>query len=189
MACSEELCKIFEKTITNMIYSDNKITDNLRYLDKILELNLNLGSNYAVDAKKLAENINPVDFTSLFSESWGEKLKSIFFKPKSLWEKLGDGEVEINFSEEFNSEEAKFVNALRFLHFEELVFFQPYPINKVTLTFKGMIKISNGGFYKEYKRQKWKDLYQKYAWIVAVLTFIAGWILKPILELLPKLIK
>jgi len=172
-----------------MIYSDNKITDNLKYLDKILELNLKLGNNYIVEAKKLAENINPIDFSSLFSESWGEKLKSIFFKPISLWEKLGDGKLEINFSQEFNSEGSKFINALRFLHFEELIFFQPYPINTVTLTFKGMIKISNGGFYKEYKRQKWKDLYQKYAWIVAILTFIAGWILKPILELLPQLIK
>jgi hypothetical protein len=171
-----------------MIYSDNKIEDNLKYLDKILELNLKFGNNYKVGAQKLAEEINPIDFSSLFSEGWAEKLKSYFFRPKSLAEQFGEGKLELNLSDEFNSDEAKFINALHFLHSKELVFFQPYPINTVTLTFMGMIKISNGGFYKEYKRQKWKDRYQKYAWIVAVLTFIAGWILKPLIDLIPKII-
>ena len=170
------------------VYSDNKITDNLEYLDKILSVNLELGSNYKIDAKKLAENINPIDFSSLFSETWAEKLKSYFTKPKSLWEKFEDGH-EFAFPEEFNSEESKFVNALYFLHYEGLVVFQPYPINTVTLTFKGIIKLSSGGFSKEYKRQKWKDRYQKYAWIVAILTFIAGWILQPIIKLIPTILK
>jgi hypothetical protein len=169
-----------------MIYLDNKICDNLKYLDKILTLNLELATNYKIDAKKLAENINPMDFSSLFSETWSEKLKSYFIKPKSFCENLGDNNLEFNLPLEFNSEESKFINALYFLHSEQLVVFQSYPINTITLTFKGMIKISNGGFYKEYKRQIWKDRYQKYSWIIAIITFIAGWILKPIMEIIIK---
>lgn len=172
-----------------MIYLDNKITDNLKYLDKILEINLKQSTNYRITVHKLAENINPIDFSSLFSETWADKLKSFFSKPKPLWEKLGDNPVELNLPKEFNSDESKFINALYYLHSEELIVFQPYPVNEVTLTFKGMIKISNGGFFADYKRQQWKDRYQKYAWIVAVLTFIAGWILKPLIDLLPKILK
>ncbi len=172
-----------------MIYVDNKITDNLKYLDKILEINLKKSTNYKITVFKLGENINPIDFSSLFSETWSEKLKSFFSKPKPFWEKLGDNPVELNLPQEFNSEESKFINALYYLHSEGLIVFQPYPVNEVTLTFKGMIKISNGGFHADYKRQKWKDRYQKYAWIVAVLTFIAGWILKPLIDLIPKIIK
>ena len=167
-----------------MNYKDERVTDNLKYLDKILETNLKLGNNYKIDVKRLAENINPIDFSSLFSETWADRLRSIFFKPKSLWEKFGDEELTLEIPSEFNSEESKFINALLYLHQEELIVFTPYPINTSLLMFKGMIKISSGGFYKEYKRQERKDLYQNYAWIVAILTFIAGWILKPILDII-----
>ena len=163
-----------------MPFIDTKIEDNLKYLDKILNVNLEKANNYKIDAKKLAENIDPIDFESLFSESWADKLKSWFVKPKSL------ADMDFEFPTEFNSEESKFINALWYLHSQGLIVFEPYPVNTVLLTFAGIIKISNGGFYKEYKRQKRKDTFQKYFWLVAILTFIAGWILKPSIELLMK---
>ena len=161
-----------------MTYDDHKISDNLKYLDKILEVNLKQSNNYKIDAKKLAGNINPIDFESLFSESFADKVKSWFVKPKSL------AEMDFEFPIEFNSDESKFVNALWYLHSEGLLHFNPYPVNTSLLTFRGILKISNGGFYKEYIRQKHKDKFQKYFWLVAILTFIAGWILKPLVEYL-----
>ena len=161
-----------------MIYDDHKISDNLKYLDKILEVNLKQSNNYKIDAKKLAENINPIDFESLFSESFADKVKSWFVKPKSL------AEMDFEFPAELNSDESKFINALWYLHSEGLLFFNPYPVNTSLLTFKGVLKISNGGYYKEYQRQIRKDRFQKYFWLVAILTFIAGWILKPLFEYL-----
>lgn len=163
-----------------MPFIDTKIEDNLKYLDKILNINLEKANNYKIDAQKLAENIDPIDFESLFSESWADKLKSLFLKPKSL------AEMDFEIPTEFNSDESKFINALYYLHSQGLIVFQPYPVNTVLLTFAGIIKISSGGFYMEYKRQKRKDAFQKYFWLVAILTFIAGWILKPSIEFLMR---
>jgi hypothetical protein len=163
-----------------MPFIDTKIEDNLKYLDKILNISLEKANNYKIDVIKLAENIDPIDFESFFSESWADKLKSWFVKPKSL------ADMDFEFPKEFNSEESKFINALWYLHSQGLVFFEPFPVNTVLLTFAGIIKISNGGFYKEYKRQKRRDSFQNYFWLVAIMTFIAGWILKPLIELLIK---
>jgi hypothetical protein len=165
-------------------YKDEKVTDNLKYLDKILETNLKLGNNYKIDVKKLAENINPYDFSFVFSETWADKLRNLFSKPKSIWENFENQQLNLDSQAEFNSEESKFINALLYLHKEELIIFTPYPINTSQLMFSGMIKLSSGGFYKEYRKQKRRDLYQNYAWIVAILTFIAGWIFKPLLEII-----
>lgn len=159
-----------------MFYDDHKIEDNLKYLDEILQINLKDGNNYKMDAKKLAESINPIDFESLFSESWADKIKSWFVKPKEL------ADIDFKIPMEFNSEESKFVNALIYLHSEGYLIFHPFPVNTSTITFKGIMKISSGGFYKEYKRQKRTDRFQKYFWLVGILTFIAGWVLKPLIE-------
>jgi len=172
-----------------MEYLDNKIKDNLKYLDKILEINLSKGTNYKIDVKTLAENINPIDISSFFSESWKDKIKGFFVKPKPLWELFGEQELNLDDASQFNSEESKFVNALLYLHNEGYIIFAQYPINTSLLLFKGMIKISSGGFYKEYTRQKKRDLYQNYAWVVAVLTFMAGWILKPLLKIVQEYFK
>jgi hypothetical protein len=161
-----------------MIYNDHKIKDNLKYLDQILKVSLEKANNYKIDAQTLASNINPFDFETLFSETWADKVKSWFVKPISL------ADIDFEIPEEFNSEESKFVSALWYLHSQGLIYFEPYPANTVLLTFSGIIKISNGGYLKEFKRQRRRDLYQKYFWIVAILTFIAGWILKPSIEIL-----
>jgi hypothetical protein len=147
-------------------------------LDKILEINLKQSNNYKIDAKKLAENINPLDFESLFSESFSEKVKSWFVKPKSL------AEMDFEFPVEFNSDESKFINALWHLHSEGLLHFTPFPVNTSLLTFKGILKISSGGFYNEYKRQKRRNIFQNYFWLVAILTFIFGWFLKPLADII-----
>jgi len=173
-----------------MNYLNNKIKDNLKYLDKILELNLQNGYNYKIEIQKLAININPIDFSSLFSETFAERLTRIFTKPnKSIWKNLENTDFELYISEESNSEASKFINALFYLHQEELIIFTPYPINTSLLTFRGMIKISSGGFYMEYKREKKKELYEKFAWIVSILTFIAGWMLKPLLVIFQNYLK
>lgn len=163
---------------TSYNYNETKIVDNLKYLDRILEVNLKKSENFLIEVRKLADNISPIDFDRLFSESFADKVKAIFVKPKSL------ADIDFNFDipAESNTEEAKFLNALFYLHSEGLIVFKPYPENTSYLTFKGIIKISNGGFVKEYKRNQLKDNLQKYAWIVAILTFVLGWISKPIID-------
>jgi hypothetical protein len=112
-----------------MSYSDKKVTDNLKYLDKILEVNINKSKDYRIEIKKLAQNIEPIDFNFTFSETWAEKFRNIFNKPKSLADLLDNSNFTFQIPKEFNSHESKFLNALLYLHQENHIVFTPYPIN------------------------------------------------------------
>ena len=167
-----------------MEYNDKKVLDNLKYLDKILELNLEESNNYTISINDLVTGINPFNFDKLVSSSFIEKIVDYFGKTKSL------ADLDFGTPEKFTSAESKLLNALAYLQKEELLIFSPN--SKISiLTFKGIIKLSKGGFYQEYKRNRREGFYRKYFWIVAILTFITGFIIKPLFELLriPELIK
>lgn len=172
------------KIIMNMKkrYNSKKVEDNLKYLDEVLEIILDDSENYKIDLTKLTRTLNQYDSKVFFKDDSWDKMRKLFKSKKSL----NDLDLKFEILEEYNLNSANLLIALYFLHHQGLISFQPPPKGQLFLLYPGIIKISKGGFYGEYIRQKRKDAFQKYFWIVAILTFIAGWILKPAIELIMR---
>lgn len=158
-------------------YDENNVCDNLKYLDEVLETISKNSKDYTIDIKKLVKKLNTIESPEdFFSKTLLEKLSSFFGTAYSILE----NEAELVLSpEESNSEQSKLFNALMFLNSEGLV---NYNAGYIRILFPGILKISQGGFYREYKRRKWQDRFQKYFWIAGVGTFILGLITQLLIQ-------
>lgn len=159
------------------IYDENKVNDNLEYLDEVLETISKNSKDYVINIEKLVSHLNTIENPEkFFNKTLFEKISGFFKSAYSILE--NDAELVLP-PEEFNSEESKLLNALTFLNSEGLIFYQA---GYIRILFPGILKISQGGFYGEYKRRKWKDLFQKYFWIAGIGTFILGLITQLLIQ-------
>ena len=80
-----------------------------------------------------------------------------------------------------------FISAIECLKKKELIEEVINVASGVKITYQGIIKLSQGGFYGDYQRQKRKDLLQSFFWTVAILTFIITVVVPSILKLYKSL--
>lgn len=153
--------------------------NNIKFLDEILRICLQEGDNYQISTPDLEASLNDIDLNSLVKKDIFKRIKSVFKKNNNKVSEVNILELQLR---NLYQDKARLYNALNFLEEEKLILHNSnIKINInivspgiVTLTFKGIIKLSRGGFYGDHIRQKRKDLLQSFFWLVAVLTFLAG---------------
>lgn len=162
------------------IYDENKVNDNLEYLDEVLQTILEHSTNYMIEVRTLMRKLNTIENPEeFFNITLWERLSNLFRPNYSILE----NEAELLLPpQEHSSELSKLIIALMFLKSEGLIGYSNGPSEHVQILFPGILKISKGGFYGEYKRRKRNDRFQKYFWIAGIGTFILGLITQLLIQ-------
>jgi len=155
------------------IYNKN-IIEKLQYLDNILKIILDSGVSYPVDYKIFTIRLNSI-YSKLTFQKIREQITSKFLN-KLKYNTFNSDDSET----EFYSETPMLKSALSYLHSENLIDFNEQEFT-ASITFKGIVKISGGGFVKEYKKQVWSKNLQNTAWIFSIISFFVGLFLNKLL--------
>lgn len=139
---------------------------NLQFLDNILRIILDFSGSYPLEYNTLINKLNEIESKDTFFKYcvW---LKTKFFN------KINSDD----FGDEFYHDLPKLNNALLYLHNEDLIIFDEQESTAI-IRFKGIVKISSGGYVKEYRSQIWSKMLQNATLIISIISFLAGFCFK-----------
>jgi len=157
-----------------MTIYNKKIIEKLQYLDNILKIIFDSGVSYPIDYKIFSVRLNYI-YSKLTFHKICEQLTSKFSNKLKHYT-FND----VDSDAEFYPETPTLKSALLYLHSENLIDFNEHEFT-ASITFKGIVKISGGGFVKEYKNQVLSKNLQNAAWIFSIISFFVGLFLNKLL--------
>ncbi len=141
---------------------NTKVLRNLQFLDNIMTIILDYSGSYPLEYNTLIKKLNEIESKDTFFK------RCIWLKSK-LFDKIYYDEL----ADEFYHNLPKLNNALLYLHNEGLIVFNEQELTAL-ITFKGIVKISAGGYVKEYRSQIWSKMLQNATLIISIISFLAG---------------
>lgn len=150
-----------------MEINERNLKWNLKFLDSMLKVCLKNNEKYEIDPIDLGEK--------LFGHKASDEAEKIF-----LWPKKNNNNDYIMTKPMDINEETIFINAIKYLI--SLEYITLTSSRKLFLTFKGILFISNGGFYKEHIRQKKRDIILMIYFVVSIVMTISTFILSILLS-------